>query len=163
MIPLEHTWKCMYRHVKKAIIDLENTVFQIYAINKAKNKPVYVGKDIISESMAGYDVAGHLPDYTFLKFNYYFQSGIQDWWQRYLSWYIPIKTRFNSTSLTNQTNLTNNPTQTYSLCLIPLVGFVVSADVFLLFEHNLLNCITNNLTKCLDIFKLLKNIVSRKM
>ncbi len=118
------------------IIDDEKSVSQMYVFKKASNKPVYIGRDIIGEKFNGYSLVGRFPKSVFLNLKNYFQSGIQDWWQKHLDWSFKVKTNLNVFSFQNQKTSENNITQIYTLCLIPLLGFLLSTSLFLIVELN---------------------------
>ncbi len=78
-------------HKAALVLNRENTIRQ-YAILKAKNKPVYFGKDVITNTFVGFSYLGQPPMGTMSKFRYIFQTGIQEWWRTFLDWEAAIKT-----------------------------------------------------------------------
>ncbi len=126
-------------------------IMQMYAINKAKNKPIFVGKDIISEDFKGYVLVGRFPDRVYFRIRYYVQSGIKGWWQKHFSWSIKLKTSLKELKV-KENSVENNVTQIYSLVLIPLIGFVLSICMFLVFEIKVCCMIIRNLKQALQTF-----------
>ncbi len=138
-----HLSKCN----KSALIHSEITVVEEFAEHKAQNQPVYIGKEIISESFDGYMVAGRFAKNTYIKLSYYFQSGIQQWWQKHLSWSIIVKRSNIIISLPNHVSLESTITQTKSLCVIPFIGFFMSSIAFLVFERKVCGLCIQELKK----------------
>ncbi len=114
---------------------------------------MYILKDIISEYYDGYNFQGRFPSSKRMKPKYYFQSGIQNWWQKHFSWSIIVKMNINAAILENQHRMTKNLNQIYSLCLIPLVGLVLATIVFSVVEHSVCCLFFQRLKLGFNLFK----------
>ncbi len=95
----------------------------------SSKKPVYFGKDVVNENLIGYTYDGYFPMKLMLRFKYWFQSGVAEWWENYFKWVykikseVEVKSRF---SATNISSTTNSKTYIYILSIIPGVGFLLS-------------------------------------
>lgn len=132
----------LYSCNKAAVIGLEMPFIGIYAIFK-EIVPKYLGEDTINENLEGYTYWGYFPDQILLVPKFYFQSGINDWWQMHIRWYFKYKIEkmewaTKSSSLKHKFLVRSNEfyggTQIYSLCLVTSIGHVISAVTFIFFE-----------------------------
>lgn len=89
-------------------------------------------KNVISESFDEYSFNGRFPNSVFFKLKFYFQYGIQEWWQKHLNWSLIMNGNFKLAVMEN--TAANTVPETYSLCIIPLVGVLLSVCVFVFFE-----------------------------
>ncbi len=148
----KHISKCN----KSAIIESEQSIFQTHALQKTTKKPVYIGKDILSETYDGYSFQGYFPSSTLLRPKYYFQSGIQEWWQKHFSWSIILDTNIKLSLLENHISMSKDVNQIYSLCLIPLVGMVLATIVFFIVERSVCGLIFQKFKTVVIVFHMVK-------
>ncbi len=138
---------------KSAIILKENMAISVYTHLLAKKKPVYFGKEVISENLGGYRFSGYFPTYVFRRSKHYFQSGIAEWWTKYFKWVVMVKTRAAEIKLMlskGENDTTSHQVASggnaYALVCIPLSGLIISLLAFIFFDNLFFN-------KCVDFFK----------
>lgn len=96
----------------------------------------FYGKDVILEKFFGYVYKGYFPKEIWVKRMLSFQSGIMNWWQKYLKWYLVLKFKLNFefnhdgnwnkyNSSEQGTTIDNNYSGFYVL------GFLLSLAVFI--------------------------------
>ncbi len=133
-----HMGKCN----QTAIILRENMALQLFTILKAAKQPVFFGRDIIIGNLMGYNFKGYFPEQILLRIRSTFNSGIVEWWQKYVKWFVVLKTKkdYDTGNLTEFQRLTNrtidgtSKSGVYVLCLIPGFGLLLSFAVFICFD-----------------------------
>ncbi len=127
---------------RSAIILNELMATQLYSIFKRSNKPVFYGKDVLSESFIGYRVFGNFPTSMLSRIRHFHRTGITEWWQKYFRWFTLLQTEldflnfdiFNGSTI--KTRQSKNTTGVYVLCLIPVIGLLFSTIVFIFYDCN---------------------------
>ncbi len=84
---------------KAAGIMFEQNAIPLYYKMSVRKKPVYFGKDIITEMLAGYKFKGYFPKRILLRSKYLFQTGIVRWWEKFFRWSLILKTRIHETKM----------------------------------------------------------------
>lgn len=156
-----HIGKCN----KSAMILPDEMALQLFAILKAVKQPVFFGKDIIHEKLSGYRYYGYFPENIILRIKHSFNSGIVEWWQKYLKWFVVIKTARDSGTgnltefnrITNRTVDNSSKSSVFILALIPCFGFTISVTVFMIFDCNAITATPN------WIWKQIKRICLQEM
>ncbi len=126
---------------KSAVILGSEFALRLYTVLSVKKKPVYLGKDIVSETFGGYKYFGYFPKLDYFRARYYFQSGITNWWETYFKWAIVLKTRSEGRKLLwvrrhSKTfpNQNKDHGATLALYVIPLTGYLSATIVFICFD-----------------------------
>ncbi len=144
----ENTYNLMESHVeecqKSAAILSEEDSIPMYNSLKVKQKPVYLGKEIINEYLNGYVFVGYLPTQMMSRAKHFFETGIVNWWQGHFRWSLMMKTKAKEVQLLSgkNSNMTvnfkaRNENQVYGICLIPLIGLCLSICLFIIFESKI--------------------------
>ncbi len=153
-----HMGKCN----KAAMILSEKMALQLFAILKAAKQPVFFGKDVINENLYGFKYFGYFPQTLLLNTKFSFNSGIIEWWKKYLKWFLGLKTNQDiaARNLTELSGLSNSAktndkaSGVYILSLIPGIGLMVSLIVFIFYDCNLFK---NTLCGIRDLIKSIYN------
>lgn len=102
--------------------------------------PVFFGKDIIYESMKGYEFAGQIPVSIFLRQKLLFQSGICEFWNNFLEYFMVVRENsgFGSDPAEKIATIDRDlVTARNILVLIPGAGLFICFLIFLV-ENNLI-------------------------
>lgn len=114
-----------------------------YEIMQRWNIWNYLGKEIFNENLLGYKYWGYFPARILQMSKFYFQSGIQEWWQMYIQWFLTYRFETKiwamqplrvTESDRKRLNEFKSGDQIYGLCMIPLVCLLFSSIVFTCFE-----------------------------
>lgn len=139
---------------KSAMILQGDGALQLYSILKAKNKPAYFGKDVISELLEGYTYEGYFTENIILNGKYLFQAGILKWWREYLEFALVLKTNtqvnaaaLSEESKTNTVENENGNAAIAVLVLIPGVGLLISLVAFLVFDNKFWSLLGKKISK----------------
>ncbi len=155
--PLENTSKILDLHMKacnkSAVIVPHQIAIRLYNNLKIEKKPVFLGEDVIYENLVGYWYQGYFPATILSRPRYYFQSGIQHWWQTFFKWSVTLKTTAEDTrqrarlgeNVLSQENEGQN--DIYALCMIPLAGYCLALAVLAIYECKIYSCLPLYLAK----------------
>ncbi len=69
---------------KSAIIISRPMAIQIYKTLQQMGKPCFFGEDVVTEKSWGYKLRGHFSPNVFFRPRHLFDSGLIEWWQKFL-------------------------------------------------------------------------------
>lgn len=114
---------------RSAMMMLQTHALAVYTELKNYNVPVFFGKDIIYENMNGYNFFGQIPANLYARTKYLFQSGIRDFWYRYLDYLLVLRTQTNFEAKRDAEKKSESGVNI--LILIPGIGIACSFITFL--------------------------------
>ncbi len=125
---------------KSAMIVRMPLAIQLHETLKRMGKPSFFGKDIILETYYAYEFIGTFPTKYTVRAGYIFDAGIIEWWEKLYDYSLVLKTNVHYHKLILKTHATSevvrSKTAVVVLTLIPAVGLLFSAFVFIWAETN---------------------------
>lgn len=147
-LSLTNSYAWAYEHLSKcdksALIMEESQALVIYTNLSRHGAPAFWGKDVIFQTLYGYALDGQFPLHLIKRFQVFFQSGIQKWFEKYCKLLLVRKTNlqvYNSPEWRNKPNVTVGV-----LWCVPGFGLLVCFILFIweykkLTKRKLLACI----------------------